>query len=205
MIEPLTLAAVGSVVLTEGVKFLYGQAAEAIKTWRARQQGRQEVPATTPPSLPATALEGRLDTSSPDLERVGRLESRLRELRHEISDWAQDLEPIDISNSGRLASVDELRRLLESIYGQRITFKGEARLPSGTPIVEGEVGVDRVAGTVAGVDTDAVPAGRIHGIARVRTVEPGGQAFGVRIGGGKGGTGSAPAPQERPGTESGEG
>ena len=42
MVEPLTLTTVSTVILTEGIKFLYGQATEALKAWRGRQQRRQE-------------------------------------------------------------------------------------------------------------------------------------------------------------------
>ena len=34
MSDPVTLAAVAGTILTEGIKFLYGQAAEALKRWR---------------------------------------------------------------------------------------------------------------------------------------------------------------------------
>ena len=37
MADPFTLGAVGAVVLTEGIKFLYGQAGEALKRWRERK------------------------------------------------------------------------------------------------------------------------------------------------------------------------
>ena len=37
MADPITLTLVGTVVLTEGIKFLYGQAGELIKRWRERK------------------------------------------------------------------------------------------------------------------------------------------------------------------------
>src|SRR5437879_6867359 len=40
MAEPLTLALVGSVILSEGVKFLYAQAGDALKRWRPRKEAR---------------------------------------------------------------------------------------------------------------------------------------------------------------------
>ena len=35
--DPFTLAAVGAVAITEGIKFLYGQAGEVLKRWRERK------------------------------------------------------------------------------------------------------------------------------------------------------------------------
>ena len=66
--DPLTLAAVGAVALTEGIKFLYGQAGEALKRWRARQQAASaEAPVAV--ELPADAFEGRLH--DPRLDTAG--------------------------------------------------------------------------------------------------------------------------------------
>ena len=37
MADPFTLAAVGAVAITEGIKFLYGQAGDVIKWWHQRK------------------------------------------------------------------------------------------------------------------------------------------------------------------------
>lgn len=34
MSDPLTLTVVGTIVITEGIKFLYSQATEVLKIWR---------------------------------------------------------------------------------------------------------------------------------------------------------------------------
>ena len=40
MPDPVTLAAVGGFALTEGIKFLYGQAGEALKHWQERKKAK---------------------------------------------------------------------------------------------------------------------------------------------------------------------
>ena len=37
MVDPLTLSAIGVVAITDGIKFLYGQAGEILKRWRERK------------------------------------------------------------------------------------------------------------------------------------------------------------------------
>lgn len=46
MPEPLTLAAVGGAVLAEGIRFLYGQATEAVKRWRERRDTVSKIDAS---------------------------------------------------------------------------------------------------------------------------------------------------------------
>jgi hypothetical protein len=136
MIEPISLTAVGVLALTEGIKFLYGQAGELLKHWRERKAGGdQEEPELRPP---ADLLEGSVDPARPNVERLERLEGELRERRRSIGDYADGVEAVDPHNVELLQQVDELRRLIEVIYGQRITFKGEVREPSG-PMIENEV------------------------------------------------------------------
>ena len=138
MIEPISLTAVGVFALTEGIKFLYTEAGELLKHRRERKEGtRQEGPE---PELrpPPDIIEGTVEPARPNDERLEELADELRERRRSLTDYADDVEEIDPSNVGLLKEVDELRQLIEVIYEQRITFKGEDREPSG-PLVENEV------------------------------------------------------------------
>ena len=138
MVEPFSLAAIGVVALTEGVKFLYTQAGDLLKHWRENRDRRDEPEAGPELRPPSEIIEGSVEASRPSEEKLGSLEAELRELRKGISDYADGVEEIDPADAALLEQVDSLRQTIEVIYGQRITFKGEAREPSG-PLVENEV------------------------------------------------------------------
>ena len=97
MVEPLTLAGVGVVALTEGIKFLYAQAGEALKRWRehkaaasADSAGVDQVSAEpVSVQLPAEAFEGQLQEPRLQLVVVAQLEQELRDLRAAVADYAQ--------------------------------------------------------------------------------------------------------------------
>jgi hypothetical protein len=137
MIEPISLGAIGAFALTEGVKFLYAQAGELLKHWREHKDQPQQGPG---PELraPADLIEGAVNPSLPNLERLERLEGEIRELRRSVADYADGVEEVDPGDVALLKRLDELRQTIEVVYGQRITFKGETREPSG-PLVENEV------------------------------------------------------------------
>lgn len=131
MVEPFSLTAVGVLALTEGVKFLYAQAGELLKYRRERKQAPELRP-------PADALAGSVEPVPPDDERLERLADDVRERRRALADYAEGIDEIDPDDPELGRRVDDLRRVLEAIYGQRITFKGETREASG-PLVENEV------------------------------------------------------------------
>jgi len=178
--EPITLAVVGTAVLTEGVKFLFTQAGEAIKRWRANRDEPVPVPAEAP-------LEGTLEPATLDPAAMERLEGEIAELRSALAPYTDDIAPapVDPGNADLIAVADGLRRALEAVLGQRIRFKGEGGEPSG-PLVEGEVNVDDVLGYVAGVRAGSIEGGVVRGTVKAKTVGPGGSGVGVdtdRIGG----------------------
>lgn len=91
MPEPvtITLAAVGTVALTEGVKFLYGQAAELLKRWRERRDAAKTTPSkTVEPAvveLPADVFEGQLSAPQIHYDKLTKVEPRLKELVGKIA------------------------------------------------------------------------------------------------------------------------
>jgi hypothetical protein len=185
MADPLTLAAVGAVALTEGIKFLYGQAGEALKRWREHKAAKAAAaaPVVVEPvsaELPPAAFEGQLQDPQLHLDAVERLEQELRELRAAVADYAQGIDSVDPGDKQLLEAVDGLRRAMEAVYGQRIAFKGEPGPPSGVQVM-GEAKVDEVLGYVAGLRARRVIAGSVTGRVEVKKVDRGGQAVGVEI------------------------
>jgi hypothetical protein len=185
MADPITLTLVGTVVLTEGIKFLYGQAGELLKRWRERSDAAQTgtVEAIESPLIASPEIfEGALSPLKADVNRIRELESGLRKLRNDLADYAQGIDTIDPSNSALISTTDALRQQLEGIYGQRITFKGEReRPPSGTPLVVGEAEVRRLTGLAGGVIAGTVTEGEVRGKIKVEQVESAGVGGGVIV------------------------
>lgn len=180
MVEPFTMTAVGALALTEGIKFLYGQAGEVLKRWRERKAAGSEPAAEEAAKvvLPSEAFDGQLQAPRLHFEAVERLERDLRDLRGAVAEYAQGIDEVDPGNRQLLETVDALRRALEAVYGQRITFKGEPRPASG-PLVSGKIDVGEVAGYAAAVRARVISSGQVTGEAKANRVEPGGQLLGV--------------------------
>jgi hypothetical protein len=181
MTDPATIsiAAVGAVALTEGVKFLYGQAGDILKEWRS--QGKTvKSPEKAPEaiSLP-NAFDGQLRQPSIDYGVVALLEPDLSRLYRELSEYATDLLPIEIGDEQLLRNVHALRQCLESVLHQHITFKGENRPRSGT-LIEGHVIAETIAGEATGVEGEGPARGEVHGSVEVRTVNRGAKVVGTK-------------------------
>jgi hypothetical protein len=183
MPDPLTLSAIGAVAITEGIKFLYDQASEILKRWRERKDAAKDASIQLDKTEPIDVklppvFEGQLSAPHIHFDAVERVEEQLRELRKDLSDYADEIESVDLKDETLLQRVDALRQLLEAVYQQRITFKGEQRPPSG-PVVEGRIDVEEVAGYAAAVRARQIISGTVSAEATVRRVEPGGQVIGV--------------------------
>lgn len=163
MADPLTLAVVGAVALTEGVKFLYTQAGEALK---ARRESRKSEVDLNPPEV----FEQTPRRARPDLDAVERLEQELRELRSAFD----GVDEIDTADPDTLGRIEGLRRALEAVYHVPFVFRGEAR-------AHGEADVDEVLGYVAGLRARKVLGGSVTGSVRAGRVATGAHAIGVEI------------------------
>jgi hypothetical protein len=75
MSDPLSLALLGGVGLTEGIKFLYGQAGELLARWQDRKARR--VHAEEPLVIESSLLEGKLMPAHANEEMVERLQAEL--------------------------------------------------------------------------------------------------------------------------------
>jgi hypothetical protein len=177
--EPITLGGLGAAALTEGIKFLYSAAGEALKRWWARKDARADSASELVDIQPPEVVMGTLEPLRVDVDALQRLEGEVEQLWAALSPYAQGRQ-IDAGDERLLTTTDALRRALEAVYQQRITFHGEDRPPSG-PVVSGEIDADVVAGTVGGVIAETIEGGAtVEGAATVREVEEGGSAAGVR-------------------------
>jgi hypothetical protein len=175
-VEPITLAAVGITVLTQGITFLYAQAGEVIKRWRDKRDQPVPVPENAP-------LNGELKPATINPSAMATLEDQIIALRAALAPYADAIAPapVDPTNQDLLAVADALRRALEAVIGQRIRFQGEPGQPSG-PLVEGKVNIDDVLGYVAGVRARSISGGVVRGLIIAKTLGPGATAVGVDIG-----------------------
>jgi len=180
MPEPLTLAVVGATVVTEGIKFLYGQAAEAIKRWRESRNTASASKTAPAQATPPAIFAGELAPLEFHLANVGALEKDLLSLRAALTDYVDGLEVLAPDDHVVLEAVDALRQSMEAIYQQRLTFIGEQRAPSG-PVVEGTIDVKTIAGTVAGVKARLIESGKVVGSVVSDKVESGAVAVGVKV------------------------
>ena len=113
---------------------------------------------------------------------LDRFAEPMRQLRRELGDYADGIEPVNTADERLLKIVDALRQTLEGIYQQRLTFKGEQRPASG-PGVEGRVDVDRIFGVILDVVADVIGAGaQVRSELKVETSESGGSLTGVQVG-----------------------
>jgi hypothetical protein len=187
MPEPITLAVVATAVLTEGIKFLYGQAAEALKRRLERKDAaakdRLELETKPPPGI----FSGTLAALEVHVEQLDLLEPQLRKLRQALADIADGLEPLDPNNTEILSAADALRQAMEAVFQQRLTFVGEKRPPSG-PVVEGTLDIKQIAGTAAAVEARLIASGKVTGKVTSDRVDSDAVVHGVKVDtiGGKG-------------------
>jgi hypothetical protein len=182
--EPLTLAALGGLALSEGIKFLYKQAGEALKQWRAHREQNKAAGAPQSPSVvapeAAVVLDGKFQPVRMDTSALERFEAPIRDLRGQLSGYADETDPVVEGDGPLLERADALRQMLEAVYGQRITFKGEDRAPSGTA-VSGEIDVDQLEGYAAAVRAKRIEGGTTTGVANARVVGEKGTLIGVDV------------------------
>lgn len=126
MADPFSAAALVGVVLTEGIKFLYRQAGEVLKRWRERREtgGTSVEDARLHP--PEGLLEGTVEPVEPQDDQADGLEEELRQARRLLADYAEGIEVPRPGDHLVAEQADALRRLLEAVYGQRITFRGSS-------------------------------------------------------------------------------
>ncbi len=182
MVDPISLSAIGAVAITEGIKFLYGQASDILKRWLDHRDAEKNVSAQQSKTEPVEVklpdiFEGQLSNPQIHYTVVAELDTQLRELRKDLADYADGIEKVNPDDKDLLQRVDALRRVLEAVYQQRLTFKGERRAPSG-PLVESSINVEEVAGYVAAVRARHI-IGNVKAEAQANHVAQGAQFIGI--------------------------
>ena len=174
MVDPLSLTALAALAasgaINEGIKFIYGQAGEVLKRWRSHKEGEGGDDSPLPVEGAGQVLEGEIEPPRPNYEVVERIEDDLKDLVARLGNYANGIEEPDPGDRDLAETVEALRQALEVVYGQRITFKGEEREPSG-PVVYGVAEVDHALQAVTGVRARLVKSGQITGEARVGRAE----------------------------------
>jgi hypothetical protein len=179
--DPVTLAVLGGVAATEGIKFLYGQASELLKGWRERRQKGhdKETGPLDVPILPCSVLDGPSVDRPADGAVVARQHSALVELAGALSPYAQEQVEVGVTDIELAERAGRLRALLEEIYGQRFTFQGEEREPTGSRVVVRQV-LDSVEGAVLGAEADVGANGDLLVEQRAGTVNEKGSVTGFK-------------------------
>ncbi|MEV6710592.1 hypothetical protein AB0M48_01000 [Lentzea sp. NPDC051208] len=176
--EPTSLAVVSAPVVTEGIKFFYGQAGELLKKRRERSEKKDESQAVLP-APPADVFEGEVEQTPADFEVVEKFKDELPALWSALGPYAQGIGVVEASNTALLETTDSLRKIIEAVHGQRMTLKGEPR-PESRPVVLGQVEIDDVAGEVTAVLARTVRSGQVSGTVKAKTVRQGGKVVGVQ-------------------------
>ncbi len=163
MVDPLSLSVLGGVALTEGIKFLYGQTTELLKRRRDREQAGEDgaVPCTEVVVQRSELLDQPLSRVAVDYDIVATHDQQLRDLRGGLADYVDGLADVDPTDVRLLKQVASLRALLELAYGQHLTFQGEQRPATGTPLsTEGASQASTYAAQVTASGSGAVAVGR---------------------------------------------
>jgi len=165
----MTLAAVETATLTQGVAFLYAQAGELLRRRRDTRDratatykepsGEVPGPEPLPPlQLPEDVFEPMGETQvSPVPAALDRLVGSLLQARRDVDDYVVGMAVIDPESQVALQAVDRLRRLVEEVYDASVTFRGEQQRPAGaaTDVNARQIGVMlsgnvKVTGDIAG-------------------------------------------------------
>lgn len=135
--ERISLALLGGAVLTEAVRFLFDQASALIRAARQRRaeaQNAVEPNAVVTVAVPANSVLDGPVAATVDGRLLDEENRRLIALAGAIARYASGDAEIDPADGDLMAAVAEVRAMLEALYGQRITLRGEAREPSGTQV-----------------------------------------------------------------------
>ena len=175
--DPLSLAVLGGAAATEGIKFLYGQAAEVIKAWRARRKDREQP--LEVPIVETSVLDAPPAGTAVDPAVLAQAHTTMLKLWQQLAPYAQDLETVEDTDVELARAAGELRALLEAAYGQRFTFRGERREPTGTRVAVEQV-LGTVAGLAVGVEGDIGPGATVVVRQDADEVTAEGTVFGVK-------------------------
>ncbi|MGW1544013.1 hypothetical protein ACWCPM_27865 [Streptomyces sp. NPDC002309] len=172
------MASIGAVALSEGIRFLYGQATELLRRLRARREGRTVEGEILVDG--GDALDGPIGLVRIDYARAAEQNEAIRDLSRSLGEYAEGIESVDPANTDLVHSAHALRQLLETVYGRRITLRGESRERSGAT-VDVEITAGQVDGYVAAVRAKRVGNAEVSARVRVDTVNSGAETVGLEV------------------------
>src|SRR5579871_6136397 len=114
MPEPVTLAVLGGAALTEGVKFLYAQAGEAIKRHNENKKAAQPAIAIPSDGKVPDVIESEPQTLMIHTEALEKVEPELNQLRSALNIYGDGIVPLERTDTAALEKMDSLRLLLET-------------------------------------------------------------------------------------------
>jgi len=182
MTDPITWGVLGGWALSEGIKFLYGQAAELLKAHRERKAHKSKGPAEGQIDVPLVStdvLDGTPTSTLVNLDALEQQEPSLVKLMGGLAPYAQGLADPDPQDAELARVAASVRAVLEAVYGQRFTFRGEQREPTGTRVHVKQV-LGRVSGPVKGVEADLVPGAQFDVHQQATSVEQEGSMTGYK-------------------------
>lgn len=183
MADALTLSALGGVAATEGIKFLYQQASELLTAWRDRRRrinaGEEPPEQVTVPIVDHHVLDAAPAGDVADIAVLDREGRALVQLAGALSPYADGLADVELDDEELAEQAGRLRALLEAVYGQRLTFRGEQRDPTGTRVTVTQV-LGQVEGSVVGANATVGPGGDLAVDQDVQTVKAGGSVTGFK-------------------------
>jgi hypothetical protein len=155
------MTALGAVVLAQGIGFLYGQVTELLRRRRDRKEAATAAPLEVPPAAESEELlAGELKPGPVDEQALEKHVDQLAKLRGLLLPYGEGDLPIDPANGQLVEQASALRALLEQVYGQHITFRGEQRPAAGTALARGAGDVGQYANQVIASGERAVAVGR---------------------------------------------
>jgi hypothetical protein len=183
MADPLTLAVLGGLVATEGVKFLFSQASDVLKAWRERRAkkaaGEETADQLEVPVKSSDALDAAPTGQEVDLAVIEQQNQAVLELIGRLAPYANDLADIDVEDVALGEAAGQLRAILEAAYGQRFTFRGEDRERTGARVSVRQVLGDVTGGSAVGANA-TVADGHLEVDQQVESVGEGGSVTGFQ-------------------------
>lgn len=145
--------------MTEGIKFLYAQASETLR--RRREHEDKDPQGVGTPSVELARPEiliGKFLSENINSDALDRLAEALRVSTEKLVAASQ--KGITLQDAELSSDFNLVRRILEAVHGQTITFKGESRAPSG-PVLINQMEIDDVVGSATGIIVVRMSRGRI--------------------------------------------
>jgi hypothetical protein len=134
-LDPFSAAALGAAVLTKGIGFLYDQMGDLLRRRRDRRQSAAAEPIEVPSAQDTEqVLAGQLTAGPVDEQALDQHADQLAKLWGLLAPYASGMTAVDPADQQLVEQVEAARRLLELIYRQYITFAGEQRPATGTPL-----------------------------------------------------------------------